>query len=485
MENENQTKKESKLTKKQKKILAAVAGVVVVAVAGFAIAGGTRKSQLKTQEQVYEGDKSKVIEQDKDRENTYIIGASQIPTSSKSYLQAMEGAKVINELVYPGLAENVDGCYEYLLADKVSFSDNGKSASVTLSSKAVFSDGCKITADDVIYTLQYLLNAEVAYDEQQKLWCIEGAEDYYTGNAESISGIEKVSDSQVKITFKEESIDNLFVFTIPMLHPDSHEYETVNLETENLGAGSYKVESILAYEEAVLVKNEYGKESVEYQTIKVVTADLSKLKEQSIDTMIIPTTSLDEIKELGAYDIYSIYGDDRDFLLFNLDEETMADASNRTKLAEALDREELFEKCYEEGRLSYGVTDGTKESPNYQSMTASGKSADGLEIVVPGTYSGTEMAVLDEVKSQLEKAGATLAESGDSAVTYYYGRVEDVISGWDLSSFYENLDGKTLTEVGDLLEKCVVEEMYAIPLHNACYYKINLCNKMDLGLLDN
>lgn len=482
MENENQTKPEPKLTNKQKRIFLAV-GIAALLIVGLVLVIG--KKNLQTQEQVFKGDKSKVIEQSEERENTYIIGVSQLPTTPESYLQAMEGAKVINTLVYPALAEEKSGNYEYLLAEKVSFSDNGKSATVTLSAKAVFSDGCKITADDVIYTFHYLLSEDVAYDEQQKLWCVDGAEEYYTGNAESISGIEKVSDSEVKLTFKEESLDNLFVFTVPMLHPASHEYEAINLETENLGAGSCKIESLLVYEEAVLVKNEYGKDDVEYPTIKVVTADLNKLKKQEIDTMIIPTTSLEEIKELGAYDIYSIYGSDRDFLLFNLDEETMEDAANRIKFAEALDREELFEKCYEEGLLSYGVTAGTKESPNYQSLTASGKSAEGLEVVVPGTYSGTEMAVLNEVKSQLEAAGATLVESGDSAVTYYYGRLEDVISGWELSSFYENLDGKTLADAGDLLETCVVEGMYAIPLHNACYYKINLCNKTALGALNN
>lgn len=484
MENENQ-KSEKKLSATQKKIFAVLVVLAVVIVGVVAITGSIQTSGFEAREQVFKGDKSKVIEQSEERENTYIIGASQLPTATDSYLQAMEGALVINELVYPGLAKLNSGDYEYVLAECVQFSDNGKTATVKLSTKAVFSDGCKITAEDVIYTYHYLASSEVVYDEQTTIWCIEGAEDYYYENSETITGIKKVSDNEVKITFKEESLDNLEIFTIPMLHPTSHEYESVNLETENLGAGSYKIDSFLPYEEAVLVKNEYGNTSVKYETIEVVTADLSKLKEQEIDTMIIPELSREEIEALGAYDIYCAYGSDRDFLIFNLDEETMAEEENRTMFAEALDREELFEKCFENGRFSYGIIAGDKEKPNYNSLAKSGKSAEGLEIVVPGTYSGTEMVVLNEVKAQLEEAGATIVESGENSVTYYCGRVEDLMASWELPGFFEDLNGKTLVDVGDLLEQQLVDCAYVIPLHNACYYTISLCTKAEIGILDN
>lgn len=280
--------------------------ISVLAIVAGAVFTKREDSEIPGREQIFEGSKSKVIEQDDERKETYVIGASQLPTVSNSYLQSMEGAEIMNELVYPGLAKSGTEKYNYLLAKKITFKNKGKLAVVKLRSDAAFSDGCNITADDVIYTFHYLASSDVAYDEQTKMWCIEGVEEYYHKDAEVITGIEKVNDREVRITFKEETLDILAMFTIPILHPMSHEYETVNLETENVGAGAYKIESFIPYKEAMLSRNEHAADAGVYDKIKVVTSDLSKLEVQLIDTVIIPERWIEEIKTLGAYDIYGV-----------------------------------------------------------------------------------------------------------------------------------------------------------------------------------
>lgn len=298
----------------KKKIGIFLIGIIsVLAIVAGAVFVKREDSEIQGHEQIFKGDKSKVIEQDDERKETYIIGASQLPTVSNSYLQNMEGAEIMNELVYPGLAKSGTEKYNYLLAKKITFKNNGNLAVVKLRSDAVFSDGCNITADDVIYTFHYLASSDVAYDEQMKMWCIEGVEEYYHKDAEVITGIEKVSDRELRITFKEddeeETLDIAAMLTLPILHPISHEYETVNLETENVGAGAYKIESYIPYKEAVLSRNEHTTDTGVYEKIKVVTSDLSKLEEQLIDTMIVPERWIEEIKTVGAYDI-SLYNEE-------------------------------------------------------------------------------------------------------------------------------------------------------------------------------
>lgn len=475
---EKQDKK--KISFQQKKMLPVGIAAAVVCLGILAVVGVNKNGVHSQKIQVFKGDKSKVIEQDEQRKDTYVIGASQLPTASDSYLQTMEGAEIINKLVYSGLAEYESGEYEYVLAESITFKDGGKAAVIKLDSDAAFSDGCKITADDVVYTYHYLSSADIMYDEQAKMSCIEGVDEYYSKNAETISGIEKVSDQEIEITFSEENIDNLSMFLLPILHPESHEYSEINVESENLGAGSYKVDSNIPYQEVVLTKNESALKKGAYSTIKVVTANLNQLPEQQIDTMIIPKSCIEEIEELGAYDIYSTYGEDRDFFIFNCDSEQMSDVKNRTAFAQALDRDAMVETVFDSGRLSYGLIAGDKSAPNYDSLMKSGKSAEGLEVVLPAAYAGVEMTLFDELQKQMESAGAAIKESGDSSVSYYYGRIEDIISGWQVPEFFEGLDGKELTQAGDLLEKSLAEYSYAIPLHNAEYYTVNLCTKKDI-----
>lgn len=470
----------------KKKIGIFLIGIIsVLAIVAGAVFVKREDSEIQRREQIFKGDKSKVIEQDDERKETYIIGASQLPTVSNSYLQNMEGAAIMNELVYPGLAEYGAGKYKHLLAKKILFEDNGKTAVVTLRSDVSFSDGCNITADDIIYTYHYLASPDVAYDEQVKLWCIEGAEVYCYGQADKITGIEKVSEKEVRFTFEEESLNNLAIFTIPVLHPTSHEYETVNLETENVGTGAYKINSFIPYEEAVLDRNEYAADKGTYKKIKIVISDLSKLEGQLIDTMIIPKSSIDEIEKLGAYDIYCAYAKDRDFILFDLNDEVMSNVENRQKFTEALNREQIFDAGIEKGRFSYGLIAGNKEMPNFESLIKETYSAKELDVVLPEAYSGTEKSIFDEIKKQLNGAGANVKIDGDASVSYYYGQLDDIITGFEIPEFYEKLNGKTLSKAGDLLEKCLVECYYVIPLHNEGYYTINLCNKREIGILEN
>ena len=67
-----------------------------------------------------------------------------------------------------------------------------------------WSDGKDVTADDVIFSYEVIGHKDytgIRYDDN--FTNIVGMEDYHAGKSPTISGIEKVNDKEVKITYKE------------------------------------------------------------------------------------------------------------------------------------------------------------------------------------------------------------------------------------------------------------------------------------------
>ncbi|MFQ7302363.1 MAG: hypothetical protein ACLROI_10195, partial [Beduini sp.] len=111
------------------------------------------------------------------------------------------------------------------------------------------------------------------------------------------------------------------------------------------------------------------------------------------------------------------------------------------------------------------------------------------------SYQATEQSLYETLTKQLANAGvnvegrkkptySSIIEETDVSLYYYSGQIDTLLNSWDLSEFYTQLDGKSLIETGDLLEKYLTEQVYAIPLHYENYYIVHLCNKKDLGILN-
>lgn len=118
---EKQDKK--KISFQQKKMLPVGIAAAVVCLGILAVVGVNKNGVHSQKIQVFKGDKSKVIEQDEQRKDTYVIGASQLPTASDSYLQTMEGQRsLINWFIQDLLnmnRENTNMFWQILLRLKM------------------------------------------------------------------------------------------------------------------------------------------------------------------------------------------------------------------------------------------------------------------------------------------------------------------------------------------------------------------------------
>ena len=212
----------------------------------------------------------------------------------------------------------------------LSVDPENKKATIKIKDGMKWSDGQPIVADDIIYTYEVIGNKEytgVRYsDESAK---IVGMEDYKAGKASTISGIKKIDDKTVEISFKEmgQGIytggNGLERYAMPKHYlkdvPIKDLEKSEKIRTKLVVAGPYTISSIVPGESIELKGNPYyfkGKPKTDKVTIQVVNSQTitAAMKSGKYDIVLdIPTElyktykDLDNIDTLGRQELYYSY----------------------------------------------------------------------------------------------------------------------------------------------------------------------------------
>ena len=205
-----------------------------------------------------------------------------------------------------------------------------KKATIKIKDGMKWSDGQPIVADDVIYPYEVIGNKDytgVRYsDESAK---IVGMEEYKAGKASTISGIKKVDDKTVEISFKEigQGIftggNGLLTYAMPKHYlkdvPIKDLEKSEKVRTKLVVAGPYTISSIVPGESIELKANPNyfrGKPKTEKVTVQVVNSQTitAAMKSGKYDIVFsIPTElykiykDFDNIETLGRQELYYSY----------------------------------------------------------------------------------------------------------------------------------------------------------------------------------
>ena len=205
-----------------------------------------------------------------------------------------------------------------------------KKATIKIKDGMKWSDGQPIVADDVIYPYEVIGNKDytgVRYsDESAK---IVGMEEYKAGKASTISGIKKVDDKTVEISFKEigQGIftggNGLLIYAMPKHYlkdvPIKDLEKSEKIRSKVVVAGPYTISSIVPGESIELKANPNyfrGKPKTEKVTIQVVNSQTitAAMKSGKYDIVFsIPTElykiykDFDNIETLGRQELYYSY----------------------------------------------------------------------------------------------------------------------------------------------------------------------------------
>lgn len=181
----------------------------------------------------------------------------------------------------------------------VDFDKEAKTATYKINKDLTWSDGTPVTSDDLIFMYESIGHKDypgVRYDSD--LQNVVGIEEYHAGEAETISGLKKIDDKTLEVTFKEYTPAVLWGAGLVYQAEPAHYLKDIPI-TEMEGHEKVRLKP-LSYG-PFMVSNVVPGESVEYVPNPYWFGDKPK-----VDKIVAKRTSPDTIVEAlkaGTFDI--------------------------------------------------------------------------------------------------------------------------------------------------------------------------------------
>lgn len=312
--------------------------------------------------------------------------------------------KYVTSVVYASLMTvNDKGEQEPYLATESKVSDDMKKITYTLSDKAVWHDGEKVTANDVAYTFKAMADPNYTGGYYGDVQAVKGAEAYHNGEAEDIEGIKVIDDKTIEIEFEKvyaPGVTNLGNVEIIPEHiwskVDPGEWtKQTELLNNPVGCGPYK---LTEYKTGSHVKFEAatdffgGEVKTPNLVFKAINADTTQaeFKGGNVDIANVESLRKADIDALTSEGLKTVSYDNYMFTYmgFNLRKESLKDAKVRQAIMYAIDRQSILDNIVE-GRGSIVNTP-----------------------LLPSSWAYPEESELEQYKYDVEKAKSLLKEAG-------------------------------------------------------------------------
>lgn len=312
--------------------------------------------------------------------------------------------KYVTSVVYASLMTvNDKGEQEPYLATESKVSDDMKKITYTLSDKAVWHDGEKVTANDVAYTFKAMADPNYTGGYYGDVQAVKGAEAYHNGEAEDIEGIKVIDDKTIEIEFEKvyaPGVTNLGNVEIIPEHiwskVDPGEWtKQTELLNNPVGCGPYK---LTEYKTGSHVKFEAatdffgGEVKTPNLVFKAINADTTQaeFKGGNVDIANVESLRKADIDALTSEGLKTVSYDNYMFTYmgFNLRKESLKDAKVRQAIMYAIDRQSILDNIVE-GRGSI------VNAP-----------------LLPSSWAYPEESELEQYKYDVEKAKSLLKEAG-------------------------------------------------------------------------
>ena len=336
-------------------VLAAAMGVTAV---GCGTSGGNTGSQPQ-------GENAAATETAEVSDDIVNIGVTNtLGTLNPLLMDGGETNKYATSLMFLPLVElNSNLEFEGEIADSVTTEDN-KNFIVHIDENASWSDGEKITADDVVYTA-LRLTSPVIGNTSMMYYVFEGVGDdgFTEEGAESIDGIKAIDDATVQFTTKEEmsltTFENSYaryLMTLPKHVIEQYTEEELKtaewFNHPDVVSGPYMVTDFDVDHYISYKANENywkGAPKIEKLNIKIVSgcklyAGLqSGLIEITLPTMsVIPEEDYDSVEALSNVNV--VYGEPVTNQSVFIQTKNVPDVKVRQAMLYAIDRQQILEE---------------------------------------------------------------------------------------------------------------------------------------------
>lgn len=296
--------------------------------------------------------------------DTIVYGISTSPSGVFNPLLAdSKYDDAVDSVVYSSLLKlDKNQNVEPDLAESYKVSDDNLKVTFKLKKDLKWSDGQKLTAKDVEFTLKSLAHKDYQGANYNFVKSIVGAEDYNAGKSKEIQGIKVVDESTIELTFVKAYSPALINIGTTGIIPE-HIWKDVEpakwkTATDKLkkpvGSGPFKLESFTEGSEVKFVKNDNyyaGKPKTEKLVYKVVNDDTvgAELKNGGVDIADVSNLKDADRKELEKNKfVMKKYANNLfQYMGTNLRNKTLQDKNIREAFIYALDRKSMVDKLLE------------------------------------------------------------------------------------------------------------------------------------------
>lgn len=258
---------------------------------------------------------------------------------------------ILNSL-YDPLFDIVEGENVYRLAEDLQVSDDFLTYTLTLKEGMTWHDGQPITADDVVFTINTIL------DEEQQSY----KRDSLIINGEPIEAT-VIDDLTVEITLPEVSVP--FVTDLSKVTPiAAHVFDEgeIIIESEKnqdpVGSGPFVLSEVRSGEYVQVNRYEdyYGGtpilDDIVYRIIADPQASMTALLNEEIDYLSISAEDMETFEDNEGTEVY-VYNNNRvSNMIFKLTNEDLQNINVRKAIAYGTDRDELIQGNYGDTGLS-------------------------------------------------------------------------------------------------------------------------------------
>lgn len=224
-----------------------------------------------------------------------------------------------------------------------------------------FSDGTKVTAEDVAFTFTVVCDGSYTGVIDIGSIGIKGWEDYNKGISNKVSGINVKDPYTIEFTLDKPNASVLYSLNVGILSKkyygkDYKQGNTSSIEAllqAPLGCGQYKLVSYKSGEEVDLVRNDnYYKGAPKIQNLiyKTTTEEtkIAQLKtgEIDMDMVTVNEQNVEQIKSAGFLNIQMFPTNGYGYMCMNLRDEIFKDVKVRQALAIGLNRKAIVKTVY-------------------------------------------------------------------------------------------------------------------------------------------
>ncbi|MBP3039070.1 peptide ABC transporter substrate-binding protein [Bacillaceae bacterium Marseille-Q3522] len=275
------------------------------------------------------------------------------------------------DFVYESLAELDENlAWKPLLAKDWSFEDDNKTLVFHLQDNVTWHDGEPFTANDVKFTYEVIADQEYTGVRQDYAADLVGFEEYNSGQAEELSGVEVVDKHTVKFHFKEPNVLALFRASMDII-PEHifNKYAVKDLPAASevvdfeklIGTGPFKASETVTNESYSLVRNEdywQGKPYLDGVVWRVVNQDLASglLENGEVDVLMgVSSQDYEIVSSLENVEMYEAPAVSYQWLGFKLNRRPQEDIAAKVINPEHYLPNEKFQDINLRQAIAYSI----------------------------------------------------------------------------------------------------------------------------------